>query len=152
MMSATHAPSLASLTLDIAEETRVRASIDDTFAALLEELGPANVGHNDLPMPMVLEARPGGRWFRDLGGDSGHLWGHVQAIRPPTLLEISGPLMMSFAASNNVQYRLKADGAETVISMRHSALGLFPDGYRAALTEGWTRIAQRLGARFAARS
>jgi hypothetical protein len=36
--------------------------------------------------------------------------------------------------------------------MRHSALGLFPDGYRAALTEGWTRIAQRLGARFAARS
>ena len=48
-------------------------------------------------MPMMLEAWPGGRWFRDLGNGNGHLWGHVQAIKAPTLLEITGPLMMSFA-------------------------------------------------------
>jgi uncharacterized protein YndB with AHSA1/START domain len=42
-------------------------------------------------MPMVLEARPGGRWFRDLGGNDGHFWGLVQAIKRPTLLEITGP-------------------------------------------------------------
>ncbi|HEX3702577.1 MAG TPA: hypothetical protein VHU82_04550 [Vicinamibacterales bacterium] len=35
-----------------------------------------------------LEAWPGGRWFRDLGDNTGHLWGHVQAIKPPTLPEI----------------------------------------------------------------
>lgn len=141
--------SLADMMLDVSQETRVRASIEDTFEALLEELGPANRGMADAAMPMVLEAHPGGRWYRDLGHDNGHWWGHVQAIRRPNLLEISGPLMMSFAASNNLQYRLRVDGDETVLTLRHTALGLFPDGYRDALMEGWTSIARRLQARFA---
>ncbi len=135
---------LDELTLDVSLETRVDASIDDTFTALLDELGPDNVGMGNAPMPMVLEARPGGRWYRDLGDENGHCWGMVQAIRRPTLLEISGPLMMSFAVSSNVQYRLKADGDVTVISFRHTALGLFPEGYRENLTLGWTAIAERV--------
>ncbi len=140
---------LNDMTLDVTLETRVRASIEDTFAALLEEMGPHNVGMGDVPMPMVLEAHPGGRWFRDLGNDNGHCWGMVQAIRRPTLLEISGPLMMSFAVSSNVQYRLKVEGDETVMTLRHTALGLFPDGYREALTQGWSKIGQRVQDRFA---
>lgn len=140
---------LNDMTLDVTLETRVRASIEDTFAALLEEMGPHNVGMGDAPMPMVLEAHPGGRWFRDLGNDNGHCWGMVQAIRRPTLLEISGPLMMSFAVSSNVQYRLKVEGDETVMTLRHTALGLFPDGYREALTQGWSKIGQRVQDRFA---
>ena len=62
-----------------------------TFAALLEQLGPGNEVSDGAPMPMVLEAWPGGRWFRDLGGDNGHFWAHVQAIKRPTLFEFSGP-------------------------------------------------------------
>lgn len=143
--------SLADLTLDITDSIRVHASIADTFAALLEELGPANRGMGEAPMPMVLEAHPGGRWYRDLGDGNGHHWGHVQAIRQPTLLEISGPMMMSFAVSNNLQYRLKVDGEDTVITLRHTALGLFPDGYKDALTQGWQGVFRRLGARFVAR-
>jgi len=138
----------ADLTLDVTLETRVQASIEDTFAALLEELGPHNRGQADAPMPMVLEARPGGRWYRDLGNDNGHCWGTVQAIRSPNLLEICGPLMMSFAVASNVQYRLRVDGDVTVITLRHTALGLFPEGYREALTGGWTAIGNRLQARF----
>ncbi len=145
----TLASPFADMTLDVAQETRVNASIEDTFAALLEELGPHNRGMADAPMPMVLEARPGGRWYRDLGNDNGHCWGTVQAIRTPTLLEISGPLMMSFAVASNIQYRLKAEGDETVISFRHTALGMFPDGYRDALTHGWANIITRVVARFA---
>ena len=141
-------PALTDYTLDITEEIRVHAPIADTFAALLEELGPGNRGMGDMPMPMVLEARPGGRWFRDLGDNNGHCWGHVQAIRQPALLEISGPLMMSFAVASNVQYRLKADGSDTVITMRHTALGMFPDGYRENLSHGWQAIFRRLAARF----
>ena len=99
-------------------------------------------------VPMVLEARPGGRWYRDLGNDNGHCWGTVQAIRAPNLLEICGPLMMSFAVASNVQYRLKADGDVTVLTLHHTALGMFPDGYRDALTQGWSGIATRLAARF----
>ena len=84
-------PTLDNLTLDLTEEIHVRASLDATFESLLEQLGPANEGAQGVPMPMVLEARPGGRWFRDLGGDNGHFWGVVQAIRRPALLEILKP-------------------------------------------------------------
>ena len=124
------------LSLNIIEEVRVRSSLAATFAALLEEMGPSNQGHAGAPMPMVLEPWPGGRWFRDLGDNHGHLWGHVQAIKPPTLLEITGPLMMSFAVASNLQYRLTETDGGTLITLRHTALGLFPDGYREALSQG----------------
>jgi uncharacterized protein YndB with AHSA1/START domain len=138
------AQSIDNLSLDIAEEIHVRASVAATFASLLEELGPSHLGHNDTPLPMVLEPWPGGRWFRDLGGDNGHLWGHVQAIKRPTLIEISGPLMMSFAAVSNIQYRLKESDGGTLITLRHTALALFPDGYREAMSQGWPEFFDRV--------
>ena len=101
------APDIENLSVNITHEQQVRSSIAATFAALLEEMGPANTGENGVAMPMVLEPWPGGRWFRDLGDQNGHFWGHVQAIKRPTLLEITGPLMMSFGVVSNVQYRLK---------------------------------------------
>jgi hypothetical protein len=52
-------------------------------------------------MPMKIEPWPGGRWYRDLGDNDGHLWRHVQAIKQPTLLEIYGPLMMSYPVSGS---------------------------------------------------
>jgi hypothetical protein len=138
------APALENLSLDIKEEMHVRSSLDATFAALLEEIGPSNLGQNDVPMPMTLEAWPGGRWFRDLGDNNGHLWGHVQAIKRPTLLEIHGPLMMSFGVASNVQYRLKEVDGGTLITFRHTALGLFPEGYREALSQGFPRLVDRV--------
>jgi uncharacterized protein YndB with AHSA1/START domain len=138
------APGIDNLSLNIAEEVHVRAPIAATFAALLEEIGPSNKGHNDTPMPMTLEAWPGGRWFRDLGDGNGHLWGHVQAIKRPTLLEITGPLMMSFGVASNLQYRLKEENGGTSITLRHSAIGLFPDGYREALSQGWPLLVDRI--------
>jgi hypothetical protein len=138
------APAIENLSLDIAEEIHVRSSLTATFAALLEEMGPSNEGANNAPMPMILEAWPGGRWFRDLGDNKGHLWGHVQAIKSPTLLEITGPLMMSFAVASNLQDRLKETDGGTLITLRHTALGLFPDGYREALSQGWPLLFDRV--------
>jgi len=138
------APAIDNLSLNITDEVHVRAPIAATFAALLEEIGPSNKGHNDTPMPMTLEAWPGGRWFRDLGDGNGHLWGHVQAIKRPTLLEITGPLMMSFGVASNLQYRLKEENGGTSITLRHSAIGLFPDGYREALSQGWPLLVDRI--------
>ena len=115
---------IENLTLSINEEIRVRASLDTTFAALLEQLGPGNERGDGTAMPMTLEARPGGRWFRDLGNGDGHFWGVVQAIKRPTLLEITGPLFMSYPAISNVQYRLSEQGGVTLIQFHHLALGL----------------------------
>jgi len=138
------APTLENLTLEIKEQTRIKSSIATVFASLLEEIGPANVNHDGTPMPLVLEPWPGGRWFRDLGAGAGHLWGHVQAIKAPTLLEVSGPLMMSFAVANNVQYRLTPKDGGTQITLRHTAIGLFPDGYREQVGQGWTLVLGRV--------
>lgn len=138
------ASAIENLSLNITEEINVRSSLTATFAALLEEMGPSNEGANNAPMPMILEPWPGGRWFRDLGDNKGHLWGHVQAIKAPTLLEITGPLMMSFAVASNLQYRLKEIDGGTLITLRHTALGLFPDGYREALSQGWPLLFDRV--------
>ena len=135
---------LDNLTLDLTEEIRVQASLDATFEALLEEMGPHNTGVGGVPMPMVLEARPGGRWYRDLGDDNGHFWGHVQAIKRPTLLEITGPLFMSMPVVSNLQYRLKEVDGGTLISFRHSALGFIPDDFRQGMMRGWAALHDRV--------
>jgi len=135
---------LDNLTLDLTEEIRVQASLDATFEALLEEMGPHNTGVGGVPMPMVIEARPGGRWYRDLGGDNGHFWGHVQAIKRPSLLEITGPLFMSMPVVSNLQYRLKEVEGGTLISFRHSALGFIPDDFRQGMMRGWAALHDRV--------
>ncbi|HKF52467.1 MAG TPA: SRPBCC domain-containing protein [Candidatus Acidoferrales bacterium] len=142
-MAAT-APTIENLSLSINLETRVRASLDTSFAALLEQLGSGFDNHEGKPMPMKLETWPGGRWFRELGGGDGHLWGHVQAIKRPTLLEIYGPLFMSYAVVSNVQYRLSEVEGGTLIAFHHFALGAIPDDYRQNIDKGWTHIGNRI--------
>jgi hypothetical protein len=97
------------MTLSITEEIRVQAPIDVTFATLIEQLGPFNETPEGQSMNMKIEAWPGGRWYRDLGDGNGHFWGHVQAIKRPTLLEICGPLFMSYPVVSNLQYRLREE-------------------------------------------
>ena len=125
------------LTLTITEEVHVKASLETTFNALLEQLGPYNEGPNMGPMPMKLEAWPGGRWYRELGGNNGHFWAVVQAIKKPTLLEFSGPLFMSYPVSNNVQYRLSEESGGTLIKFQHTALGLIIEDHRKGVVTGW---------------
>jgi hypothetical protein len=128
------------LTLSVTQEILVRSSPATAFAALLEQMGPGNEGHDGRPLPMIIEPWPGGRWFRDLGDNDGHFWGQVQAIKSPTLIEITGPLFMSAPVISNVQYRLKEVDGGTLITFRHYAFGLVPDGFREGLSAGWTRM------------
>jgi Activator of Hsp90 ATPase homolog 1-like protein len=142
-MSATEIAGVENLPVNIEQEIHVKASIEVTFAALLEQLGPENETDHG-PMPMKLEAWPGGRWFRDLGDGNGHFWGTVQAIKRPTLLEFNGPLFMSFAAVSNLQYRLSEESGGTLIKFHHSALGLIPDEHKQGMQKGWTHIHARV--------
>jgi hypothetical protein len=128
------------LTLSIAQEIHVKASLETTFAALLDQLGPYNDTPDNGPMPMKIEPWPGGRWYRDLGGDNGHCWGYVQAIKRPTLLEFCGPLFMSYPAANNLQYRLSEVPGGTLIKFHHTALGLIIEDHRKGVNRGWSHI------------
>src|SRR4051794_32890166 len=130
--------------IEIAKEIEIAAPIEIAFEAMLDQLGPEGQMPGGNSFPMKLEAWPGGRWYRDLGNNSGHLWGHVQVIKPPTLLEICGPLMMSYPALNHVQYRLKAEGGVTRLVFLHRAMGLILAEHRDGLPKGWENWLERI--------
>jgi len=137
-------PGIENLTLMLTHETQVRASLETTFAALLEQLGPENDTPDGKKMPMKIEAWPGGRWYRDLSDGNGHLWGHVQAIKKPTLLEFTGPLFMSYAVVSNVQYRLSEENGGTLIKFYHRAFGLIQEEHRQGTDRGWAHMLARI--------
>lgn len=143
-MISTEAVGLENLTLNITQEIHVRASLEVTFAALLEQLGPENDRPDGMRMSMKIEPWPGGRWYRDLGDDNGHFWGHVQAIKRPTLLEITGPLFMSYPVASNLQYRLSEQDGGTLIKFHHTAFGLIEEDHRRNVGKGWTHIHGRV--------
>lgn len=140
---------LESLLTDIQQEIEVAAPVEKVFRAVIARMSDQSTGPGGQPMPLVLEERPGGRWYRDLGSDSGHLWGHVQAIKPPHLLEICGPLWMSYAVTNNVIIRLEETDGGTRVSLRHQFFGVLPDNYRTGVNEGWTEMLNQIKGDFA---
>jgi hypothetical protein len=140
----TTAPVSETQTFTVSEEVAVGASVEQTFASLLAQIGRLNQTPEGAPLPMVLEAHPGGRWYRDLGGDNGHLWGFVQSIKRPVLLEIWGPLFMSTAATSNLLYRLAETQEGTLITFTHTLVGPFPEGHRPQLMAGWTALHARV--------
>jgi uncharacterized protein YndB with AHSA1/START domain len=131
-------------TFAICKEIEISAPIDIAFEAMLEQLGPEGQMPGGKPFPMKIEPWPGGRWYRDLGGNSGHLWGHVQVIKPPTLLEIYGPLMMSYPAINHLQYRFTAEAGVTRLVLSHRAMGLILPEHRDGLSDGWQYWVERI--------
>jgi uncharacterized protein YndB with AHSA1/START domain len=140
----TTVPALEAQTFEITEEVLVRASREQTFTSLLAQIGRLNETPDGAPLPMVIEPRPGGRWYRDLGGDNGHLWGFVQSIKRPALLELWGPLFMSNAATSNLIYRLTETPDGTLMTFKHSLVGPFPEEHRPGLTSGWTALHTRV--------
>lgn len=131
-------------TLHVQRDIVIAAPQDITFESIMEELGPGSEGPDGQPFPMKIEAWPGGRWYRDLGKNVGHLWGHVQVIKPPTLLELCGPMFMSYPATNFVQYRLKAEGDGTRLTITHRAMGLIPPDHVEGVGQGWEHGLKRI--------
>jgi uncharacterized protein YndB with AHSA1/START domain len=134
-------------TIEITKEQTIDAPIEITWQAVLEQLGPESQMPDGTPFPFKLEAWPGGRWFRDLGNDTGHLWAHVQVIKPPKLLEMWGPMMMSFPAVNHLQYRLTAEGKSTRFQLTHRGIGTIPSDFADGMREGfdfWVKRVKKL--------
>jgi hypothetical protein len=128
-------------TLRVEQSTVINAGVHDVYESLLAMLGPESEMPGGEPFPMKFEAWPGGRWFRDLGNNTGHWWGTVQVIKPPPhpqpLVEISGPLFMSYPAISHVQYRIIPEGDRCTLKLVHRAMGLFDPEHEKGVNEGW---------------
>ena len=119
-------------TLRVVKEIVIAAPAAVVFETLLEPHGPMK------EMNMKLEAWPGGRWFRDLGNNAGHLWGHVQVIKPPKLLEMIGPMMTSYPVTHHIQYRLTPEGEGTRLTLTHRSYGYYPKDFIQGVDQGWS--------------
>jgi hypothetical protein len=128
------------MTVDISQTIAIEAEMGDAYAALIRRLTEESSSADNKPMPMVLEQWPGGRWFRDLGNGQGHLWGFVQVIKPPTLIEIHGPMFMSYAVAGHMQFRLEEIAEGTELSLRHQVLGAVNEEHRVGVSAGWSGL------------
>lgn len=128
------------LTLDLVQVIDIKADIGTVFRSLMNRLGEGATNPQGEPLQLNLEQWPGGRWFRDRGNGVGHLWGHVQVIKPPVLLELSGPMYMSCPALNHIELKLEQRPGGTHLELRHRAIGLLDPGHRQGLETGWGHI------------
>ena len=133
-------PKVQELILDVSQSIEINANIGDAYKALIRRLTDESSTPDNKPLPMVLEEWPGGRWFRDLGNGQGHLWGFVQVIKPPTLIEIQGPMFMSYAVAGHIQFRLTQISGGAELFLRHRALGMVEDDHREGVTHGWDHL------------
>lgn len=127
---------LQDLILDVEQQITIGAGVETVYEGVLRRLTEQSRTPMG-PMPLRLEQWPGGRWFRDLGESGGHLWGHVQVIKPPTLIEISGPMFMSYPVAGHLAIRLTPEGTATTVALRHRAIGQIEEAHRAGVTSGW---------------
>jgi hypothetical protein len=131
---------LDDLILDVEQHTDVKAAPEKAFAAVLHRLGKGNTNLENQSLQLQLEEKPGGRWFRDRGNGVGHLWGFVQVIKAPALLELSGPMFMSYPATNHVEVKIEPIAGGSRVSLRHRALGMIDPEHRKNVGKGWSHM------------
>jgi len=131
---------LDEMTLDVNQNVEIKAAIGDVFRSMLHRFGEGFSNPKGEPLQMILEQWPGGRWFRDRGNGIGHLWGHVQVIKPPVLLELSGPMFMSYPALNHLEVKLEEMAGGTRLTLRHRAIGFIDPAHREGVSSGWQHV------------
>lgn len=137
------------MTLDVEQHVEMKADIGDVFRGVLHRLGERNTRPDGEPMNLILEEWAGGRWFRDRGDGIQHLWGHVQVIKPPVLIELSGPLFMSYPAINHIEVKLDQIAGGTKVTLRHRAIGLIDPAHREGVGTGWQHLLDTIKSDFA---
>lgn len=124
------------LLMEIEQTVEIKASPEKVFDGLIQHLCDMEGEPGKPRLALKLERKPGGRWYRDLGNDSGHLWGFVQSIKPPTLLEICGPMMISNPVSTHLLVRLAPTATGTRLVFKNEVFGPLPEEYKDHMKDG----------------
>jgi uncharacterized protein YndB with AHSA1/START domain len=135
---------LEDMTLDVAQHVEIKAPPEKVWPAMLHNLGKGNTRPDGQPLQLDLEPKLGGRWYRDRGNGIGHLWGFVQVIKPLELLEISGPLFMSYPAINHVEVKIEKTAGGSKVTLRHRAVGMIDPEHRKGVSTGWGHMLEQI--------
>ena len=128
------------LVLEVEQHIDVKGTPEKAFAAVLHCLGKGNTRPDGQSLELLLEPKVGGRWYRDRGNGIGHLWGFVQVIKAPSLLELSGPMFMSYPVMNHVEIKIEPLKEGCRVSLRHRALGMIDPEHRKNVGGGWKHM------------
>jgi hypothetical protein len=128
------------LILNVEQHIDIKAAPEKAFAAVLHRLGKGNTRPTGESLQLDLEPHAGGRWYRNRGNGVEHLWGFVQAIKAPELLELSGPMFMSYPAINHVEFKIEPAGGGSKVTLRHRAIGLIDPEHRKNVGNGWNHM------------
>ena len=126
--------------VDIEQQIEIARPMPAVFDGILREFSEGMKYEDGRSMNVKIEARPGGRWYRDLGNDTGHLWGIVQVIKPPSILELAGPMFMSYPALNHIEVRLSEANGKTVVKLHHRAIAHVDAETSKNMAEGWRQM------------
>jgi uncharacterized protein YndB with AHSA1/START domain len=136
------------LLMNIEQTIEIKGAPEKVFEGLIQRLCDMEGEPGKPRLKLKLERRPGGRWYRDLGSDSGHLWGLVQSIKPPVLLEIYGPMMISNPVATHMIVRLTPTPAGTKLVFKHEVFGPIPEEYKDEMKDGmasgWAQMLEAL--------
>lgn len=135
---------LDDLIVNVDQTIEIKAAPGDVFEGLIKRICELHGEEGTPPVRLRLERWPGGRWFRDLESGNGHLWGFVQSIKPPTLLELFGPMFMSHPVAGHLIVRLTQIPGGTKLVFQNQVFGPVPAEMREGLGEGWADTLKRL--------
>jgi uncharacterized protein YndB with AHSA1/START domain len=124
------------LLVRIEQTIEIKAGPEKVFEGLVRHLCEMEGEPGKPGIQLKLERKPGGRWYRDLGNDSGHLWGFVQSIKPPALLEIWGPMMISNPVACHLIVRLSPTPSGTKLVFKNEVFGPLPEEYKDQMKDG----------------
>ena len=132
------------LVMNIEQTLEIKAAPEKVFEGLIQHLCDMEGEPGKPRVKLKMERKPGGRWYRDLGNESGHLWGFIQSIKPPALLEIFGPLMMSHPIAGHLIVRLTPTSTGTKLVFKNEVFGPIPAEYKDGMAEGWGQLLEAM--------
>lgn len=134
-------------TFHIEQAVTIEAPRERVFEALTEQTrawwGKPYL-RSETSRGIVLEARLGGRFYEDWGGNDGLLLATVTGLKRPERLQLTGPIGMPGAVQAYVAFELEAQGQATVLRLSHQAIGEVSPDHETSYREGWQDL---LGAR-----
>lgn len=131
---------LDKMTMDLTLHVDVKATKEAVFEGAIQQFTEKMRYPDGRSMCHKLEQWPGGRWYRDLGDNTGHLWGFVQTFKPPVLLEIIGPMFMSYPVAGHLEIKVSDIEGGTRLTLRHRAFGMLDENHVKGVSQGWGQM------------
>ena len=137
--------SLSELTeIHVEQNVTINASPEVVFDALTQQISvwwtQPFFHSGEAAKRLVLELRPGGRFYEDLGNNEGLFLATVVSIKKPNQLQLIGPMGMTGLVQGSVLFQLESKENSTLLKLSHRAIGDVSDEVKNGYDLGWKEL------------